>query len=56
MFCDEWVVEVVGFYVDDLELFEGDWEHGEDLVVEEAEVGSDKVVFVDGTGVLGFGD
>lgn len=40
-FWDEWKAEVVGFDIDDLEFLEGDWEHGEDFIVEEAEVCGD---------------
>ena len=46
----------MAFDVDDLEFGEGDWEHSEDFVMEEVEVGGDEVVFVDGWGVLGFSD
>jgi len=40
----------VGFDVDDLEFIEGDWEHGEDFVMEKSEVCSNEVVFVYGRG------
>ena len=54
MFRDEGEVEVMTFDVDDLEFGEGYREYGEDFVVEEVEIDDNKVVFVDGSGILGF--
>lgn len=47
---------VVGFYVDHLEFIDGGCEHGEEVEMEESEVGCDEMVFVNGRGVFRLSD